>query len=369
MVPFFLFILSALGIGTFISVFHFTQVVEENPLSYFSVTNQVEGEMTGEYTDEDRENIEEYLTVLRHPHDVVTEQIVIDRRQISFEVTTKMEEHLEVLLQEEIEPRYPIFVQISDYVFWTVENYTDENTIEQESEYYRWTPHRSHYGNGWQVLWFLIIENIPFIIVVVLSLVFSSFLSSDYNKQRNHLNLFKVEGLNPMVLHILKFKAVVLHALLFLFTYVSSILITSLFFNGLGDLRYPLYSYYTETEFSPITLGTIRLGDYLLESSLLIFLCILFFFAFIQLAGPLIKNETLTNITGLVFVGLIYYMPAIPYTPFYFFQIDRVITGSSIFWTTTDFFTFGNGVGTLFVYSILFLTAGMLVLLFKKKRT
>ncbi|WP_440895950.1 hypothetical protein ACS127_15635 [Amphibacillus sp. Q70] len=332
------------------------------------VLNPVLGRPDGEFDQEDKENLLTYIERLTDPEQSGFEAHAPGEEfSLNYETEKGNLTHLNHLLEEEIEPRYPIFLQINEYELYRsdVINASLEPWFLAMTEAdARWTLHRSHYDKGNHVLWYALIENYEIGLIILIVFLLSAQTVMEKSLSSNHLSLLKMSGVTAVKLYLTKFILLCLVSMVMILLPIMGVFGTSLFFNGVGSYRYPLFHFSYPAD--PNTLEThetsmMYLGTYLIQNAFLIFSCVMFILAITLLLGQFFRSEMVVTLIGFGLVGLSQILPLHHASPFAYFDTHRIINGSVIFQSLSHLHTFEYGILHLWGWIILLVVSGCIL--------
>ena len=335
-----------------------TSILEDSAITnpHFSVY----GDSDGAFDIQDEQNLLQYSAVLNDINTWGTESNS-PAGQLYMESMEKNQEAFDYLLQERIEPRYPLTIQITEYDFWSHESFHEPTLTESNIQWDRFTRHRSHYDKGWYVIWYALIENFHFIPLVIFVFLLSGTLTSEKTVKHDHLSFQTLEGKKRMTLFLEKFSLSIGLTVIGLMLVISGALSTSLFFNGLGSLNYPIFYHSFPSELLPIEISLIPLGQYLLQCFLMFIGLLFFIFSVTHTVGQFVKSEFLTSLIGIGLIVISQVLPPIPYSPFTYFNLHSIASGAVSLETNSSFYTYENGLATLFIWSVAIFSIGLIL--------
>lgn len=366
---------------------HFTQEEQEKMIFLHNEIRQFE---TGTYDDEDDRMIELYKQADNQKNADVLPAWMISILSTNYYNTLfrdsmgwsyKIEEttqqlgraQIEYLQQEEIEPRKPLRYPQSEMDRQQTLERIEQLFGEEQANARIYTDyHGSRFDKGWYKIWQAIIDQIYWVLMALLIFLFGGLLAIENSTKHNHYRLLLSEGISTRTIFLSKFSISFFSGLLFLGLSLVSILVTSLFFNGLGSLDYPvLFHFYENGQVLPdegasyflhesfvdnqtgLGLNSISLGRYLLHSITLFLVIFLFLLAATYLFSNFIQNESLVSLLGISLIGMSFLLPISPYNPLSYFDINKVVNGSIRLELETNQMSYEMGMRVLLIWSLL----------------
>lgn len=355
------------GMGIFVFIYQSTEpdvnILEDSLIT--NIHNSVYGESTGLFNLQDEENLQQYLNILNDINTWGTESNA-PGGQLYMEAMERNEEAFSYLLEERIEPRYPLTIQISEYDLWAHENLYESSLDESSIAWDRFTRHRSHYDKGWYVVWYAIIENYYYVPLVVFVFLLSGLMTSEKTVKYNHLSFQTLEGAKKGRLFLEKYTISVFFSLMAIVILTIGTLSISLFYEGLGDLNYPVFYHSFPSDTMPIEISLVPLSRYLSQSFILLTAILIFIFSVTHTLGQFIKSELLTSIVGIGLIGIGQVLPPIPLSPFSFFNLHSIVSGLVSLETNTNLYTFETGVFILHGWAMVIFLIGIVIFNNKK---
>lgn len=378
-IGFFISLFFLLGFFIFLFVFYNTQVDSTDMAgSYFTQSADgfdldppyISGKSDGDFDEIDEANLSTYSQILQgdnFPSNLLDSFSPINERRsgilpASFDQNIV---HLEHMIENEIEPRYPIIMQIPEWEFYynsllfPEENYEELN-YQWGLQLHYWTPHRSHYDKGLHTIWYSLREQFYFVPLFIIVFFFSAYSASDRSFIRNHLSFLKLHAVRPLSYYAVKWLNNLFWICLLYGLLIAGILVTSLFYNGIGDYTYPLFGYVFTSQYLAPELVMQLLGDYLIESLTLLILGTICVVTLMQWIGQFVRSELLNGLLGIGIVSLTFVLPAHDFNPFVFFKIHEVVSGSILFERSFEYLQFTYGIYWFLGLTSLFFIGGLL---------
>lgn len=290
------------------------------------------------------------------------------------------------LLEHQIEPRQPVDMELSDLEVIRVDDYSS-----RLSGYYKELARQkvdnevSRFDKGFYRIWGMLRKNFHLILIAILFSIFSYQLAEEEQDDNQHLVLFKLEEVSLTKLYLIKLLTGLTSSIVIIMSGVVSILLASLFYIGVGSLKYPvLYAFPGEK--TPdyllhssaiiqdplleipekLSLSSISLGRYLVWSSLLLIVLLIFGMSVIYVISLFIKNELLLILISLSLVASSVVVPVHKLSPLAYFDIDSVVTGMRLINTQSSLPTALFGMIYLTGLSVVFIVIG--VTIYRKTR-
>lgn len=242
----------------------------------------------------------------------------------------------------------------------------------------------SRFDKGFYRIWGMLRKNFHLILIAILFSIFSYQLAEEEQDDNQHLVLFKLEEVSLTKLYLIKLLTGLTSSIIII-SGVISILLASLFYIGVGSLKYPvLYAFPGEK--TPdyllhssaiiqdplleipekLSLSSISLGRYLVWSSLLLIVLLIFGMSVIYVISLFIKNELLLILISLSLVASSVVVPVHKLSPLAYFDIDSVVTGMRLINTQSSLPTALFGMIYLTGLSVVFIVIG--VTIYRKTR-
>lgn len=372
LIPFFFL----LGCFTFLFVFYSTEVDSTDMAgSYFSQGDDLDpayilGQADGEFDERDEMNLAAYTQILHgndYPDSMTWPFFPVNSmgRITNTGVFEQNVLHFEHMLEHQIEPRYPLIVQASDWEFYQTDIFFPEEEFDELNyqwglQLHYWTPHRSQYDKGMHTVWYSIRENfyfIPFFIIVV---ILSASAVSDKSFSKNHLSFLKLHSIRPIPYYFAKWLSHVFWIISLYASLLAGMLLTSLLYNGIGDYAYPLFHYaFVSPTLSP-ELTMMFLGDYVIQALVLMVMGTICVVTLMQWIGQFVRSELFNGLLGAGILLLPFILPTHNFNPLVFFRIHDVISGNVQFEWSYEYLQFNYGVYWFLGLTSLFFIGGLL---------
>ncbi|WAA09853.1 ABC transporter permease [Fervidibacillus albus] len=228
-----------------------------------------------------------------------------------------------------------------------------------------WEKMTKRYGRfGFYFLYQLIQLFFLPIIVLIGVFLFGNGISSEAGKKKKGLHFYATLPFSKERLFFAKYASGLLYTLGFTFIMILTPLVISLFFKGLGSLKYPVLVYdgsepnpygsqYNALDPEKDTFHFIELQDYFLKVLFFSIILVIFLYSFYFLLSLFIKNPGINIILlgSMTFVGMKFFPKA--YNPFTYMDIHKIITREIATIQFNPSIEYQTGIILLFVISLI----------------
>ncbi|WAA12800.1 ABC transporter permease [Fervidibacillus halotolerans] len=253
------------------------------------------------------------------------------------------------------------FIQNTTYTNYLPTIYDDfsGSTLEE------WEKITERYGRfGFYFLYQLIQSYFLPIIVLIGVFLFGNGISSESGKKKKGLHFYATLPFSKGRLFFAKYASGLLYTLGFTFMMLLTPIVTSLFFKGVGSLKYPVLvydgsepspygSHYNALDPKNDTFHFIELQDYFLKVLFFSIILVIFLYSCYFLLSLFIKNPGINIILlgSMTFVGMKFF-PKV-YNPFTYVDIHKIITREIATIQFNPAIEYQTGMILLFVVSLI----------------